>query len=61
MPRPKRKVPIDRYVVRTLAEIAVLMRVSPMRVYQIEQSALAKLRRAFEAEGFRGHYDNRRS
>ena len=58
MPRPKRKVPIDRYVVRTLAEVAVLMRVSPMRIYQIEQSALAKLRKAFEAEGFRGHYDS---
>ena len=49
---------MDRYVVRTLAEVAALMRVSPMRVYQIEQSAFAKLRKAFEAEGFRGHYDS---
>ncbi len=57
MPRPKRKVPIDRYVVRSLAEVARTMRLSPMRVYQIEQSALAKLRAAFEAKGFRGNYD----
>ncbi len=57
MPRPKRQVPIDRYVVRTLAEIAAMMQISPMRVYQIEQRALEKLRRAFEAQGLRGNYD----
>lgn len=57
MPRRKRGIVIDRYVKRTLAEIATVMRISPMRVWQIEQRALRKLRVAFEAQGMRGNYD----
>jgi DNA-directed RNA polymerase specialized sigma subunit len=44
MPRPKRKVPIDRYVARSLKEIAKELGCTPMRVFQIERCALRKIK-----------------
>jgi DNA-directed RNA polymerase specialized sigma subunit len=51
MPRPLRSVPIDRYVVKSLAEIARELGVTPMRVYQIEQAALKKIKKEFVKRG----------
>jgi transcriptional regulator len=36
----------------TYEEIATLLKISPMRVRQIEQRALAKLRKALEKRGY---------
>ena len=61
MPRPKRQTPIDRYVVCSLAEIARELGVTPMRVYQIEQGALRKIKSELLSRGVvtaRGQYAN---
>jgi DNA-directed RNA polymerase sigma subunit (sigma70/sigma32) len=47
MPRPKREVPIDRYVVKTMREVAEELGCSPQAVSDVEQRALRKLRVAF--------------
>ncbi len=44
MPRPKRAVPMDRYVAMTLADVAIKLGVTPMAIYYIEQRALRKIR-----------------
>ncbi len=51
MPRPKRAVPIDRYVSMSLAQVAEKLGLTPMRVWQIEQQALEKIRQEFIARG----------
>lgn len=62
MPRPKRQTPVDRYVARSLKEIAEELGVTPMRVYQIEQGALRKIKSELLSRGIvtaRGQYDAR--
>jgi DNA-directed RNA polymerase sigma subunit (sigma70/sigma32) len=64
MPRPKRQTPVDRYVVKTLAEIARELGVTPMRVYQIERGALLKIRAELLARRIvtaQGYYVSTRS
>ncbi len=51
MPRVKREVPIDRYVAKTLAEIAAELGCTPQAVRCCEKSALRKLREAFIRQG----------
>jgi DNA-directed RNA polymerase sigma subunit (sigma70/sigma32) len=46
--RPKRDVPIDRYVVRTMAEVGEELGITAQRVSQIEKSAFAKIKKEFE-------------
>jgi DNA-directed RNA polymerase specialized sigma24 family protein len=41
----------SRYAVRSYAEVAAAVGLSPLRVYQIEQRALLKLRREFKRRG----------
>jgi DNA-directed RNA polymerase sigma subunit (sigma70/sigma32) len=61
MPRPLRPVPIDRYVAKSLAEIARELNLTPMGVYYIEQKALRKLKQEFIERGVvtpTGRYDS---
>ena len=61
MPRPKREVPIDRYVVKTMREIAAELGCSPQAVNDAEQRAMKKLRVAFVERGIisrEGRYSN---
>lgn len=54
MPRPKRqfgKLPIERYVVMSQAEVGRRLGLSAMRICQIERTALAKLRTEFKKAG----------
>jgi DNA-directed RNA polymerase specialized sigma subunit len=51
VPRPKRQTPVDRYVARSLKEIADELGVTPMRVFQIEQGALRKIRAELLSRG----------
>lgn len=52
MPRPKRAVPIDRYVVMTQAQVGAKLGLSAMRVSQLERSAFKKIRAAFKEQGY---------
>lgn len=45
--RPKREVPIDRYVVKTQREVAAELGCTPQDVNCVEQRAFRKLREAF--------------
>lgn len=47
MPRPKREVPLDRYTVMTMKEVAKVLGVTAQRVSQIEKSAMRKIEAAF--------------
>jgi transcriptional regulator len=55
MPRPKGSGEIQRLTVMTQAEVARALGISTMRVCQLERSALAKLRVAFEHIGLRDY------
>ena len=51
--------PIDRYVAESLKEIADEIGVTPMRVHQIEQAALRKIKTELLSRGIvttRGQY-----
>lgn len=48
MSRTKRDIPIDRYTVKTLAEVGAELGISAMRVWQIERKAMEKLRKEFK-------------
>ena len=50
MPRTKATYPIERLTVMTQAEVARCLGISTMRVCQLERSALAKLKIAFQKE-----------
>jgi DNA-directed RNA polymerase sigma subunit (sigma70/sigma32) len=61
MPRPKREVPLDRYTVRTMREVAKELGCSAQAVSQVEKRALRKLRVAFVERGIisrEGRYSN---
>lgn len=47
MPRKKKSVPIERYTVKTLAEVGREMGISAMRVQQLQDSAFKKIRSGF--------------
>jgi DNA-directed RNA polymerase sigma subunit (sigma70/sigma32) len=60
MSRPKRQVPLDRYVAKSLKEIADELGVTSARVYQIEQGALRKIKAELLSRGVvtaRGQFD----
>jgi DNA-directed RNA polymerase specialized sigma24 family protein len=61
MPRPKREVPIDRYVVKTMREVAEELGCSPQAVSDVEQRAFRKLKQAFVEQrivSHEGRYSN---
>jgi DNA-directed RNA polymerase sigma subunit (sigma70/sigma32) len=47
MPRPKREVPLDRYTVKTMREVAAELGCSAQAISDVEQRAMKKLRAAF--------------
>ncbi len=51
MPRPKRAVPIERYTAMSLAQVSEQLGLTPMRIWQIEQKALEKIRQELIARG----------
>ena len=62
MPRVKRQTPVERYVVRSLSDIAKELGTSPQMVHYIERSALRKIKSELLSRGIvtaRGQYDAR--
>ena len=59
MPRPKREVPLDRYTVKTMREVAAELGCSAQAVSQVERRAFRKLKQAFVEQRIvtsRGYY-----
>jgi DNA-directed RNA polymerase sigma subunit (sigma70/sigma32) len=58
MPKSDYDVLSDNRTVRSYRSVAAELKISPARVQQIEQRALAKLRRAFAKRGIFGLEEN---